>query len=201
MTRRRLPGILELFVKSRPCPGAVPPSLAAWCPPLGQGDSPARGGSRDVAEDAPLCPMGSGGHSEGSGGCINSPIRWQVSIKVPPITAASSLPLTRGWPSRQLRVTRAPMGDLSTEVATAPGVLVARGGDLCLSIIRGHSATLPSPSHAGKFPSCSWMMGRDRSMRCPRLRDVVVLRGSAPLGDPSAPPLPTAHLTPASRAN
>lgn len=36
-TRRRLPGI---FVQSRPCPGTVPPSLAAPCPRLGQGDNP-----------------------------------------------------------------------------------------------------------------------------------------------------------------
>lgn len=35
---------------------------------------------------------------------LTLPIRWQVSIKVTPITAASGLPLTLGCPGRQLRV-------------------------------------------------------------------------------------------------
>jgi len=45
------------------------------------------------------------------GDALTLPIRWQVSIKVTPITAASGLPLTRGCSGRQLRaggVTPAP---------------------------------------------------------------------------------------------
>lgn len=52
------------------------------------------------------------------GDALTLPIRWQVSIKVTPITAASGLPLTQGCPSRQLR------GWAVTSVA--PGVSAGR---------------------------------------------------------------------------
>lgn len=63
---------------------------------------------------------------------LTLPIRWQVSIKVTPITAASGLPLTLGCPGRQLRV-----GGL-TSAPGRPWLPVGSAG-------RGMAACPPAP--------------------------------------------------------
>lgn len=151
MTRRRLPGILELFVKARPCPGALPrspPGLCVCVPPspLCRGDSPARDGGRDAVRPAGLGMLV--GVPREQGDALRLPIRWQVSIKVTPITAASGLPLAGGCPGGRLGgggVTSAP------GAATAPGRGVSRqsGGAAPDALPLGDRHFVPFPTVLG----------------------------------------------------
>ena len=70
------------------------------------------------------------------GDALTLPVRWQVSIRVTPITAASGLPLTRGCPGRQLRV---------GGVTSAPGRPRLPGG---ISRQRGSGVSPPFPRAA-----------------------------------------------------
>lgn len=101
---RDIRAVCKVQASPQRCPSLPGCSVS---PLVGQGDPTQRAVATGMwLRMLTRVPRDRGGIPRDQGDALRLPIRWQVSIKVTPITAASGLPLTRGWPGRQLRVTR-----------------------------------------------------------------------------------------------